>query len=270
MWLSLVERSVRDREVVGSNPAIPTRTHIAAGPRACRSGFVAEAAVYTTLLQWFGYGLCHQLPERSFFGGGVQVPVCARDTGIYVGFVVSMLVIAAVQRNRPTGFPSAAVAALMAAFVLVMALDGVTSYAGLRVTSNVVRLVSGLMAGYAMGALSTVLLNDVLWRDGSPDRVLGTGRALALWLLSIAATFAAVWWIAPLAGAVYPLLVVVCILATLTSVNAIIVCSLRAFERRAARLRDAWLPLLLAFGLSWVEVALSALIKLWLVGISGG
>ena len=24
MWLSLVERSVRDREVVGSNPAIPT------------------------------------------------------------------------------------------------------------------------------------------------------------------------------------------------------------------------------------------------------
>ncbi len=27
MWLSLVERSVRDAEVVGSNPAIPTNPH---------------------------------------------------------------------------------------------------------------------------------------------------------------------------------------------------------------------------------------------------
>jgi uncharacterized membrane protein len=237
---------------------------------ACRSSFVAEAAVYATLLQWFGYGLCHQLPERSFFGGGVQVPVCARDTGIYVGFVVSMLVIAAVQRNRPSGFPSVPVALVMAAFVLAMAVDGVTSYAGLRETSNLVRLATGLMAGYAMGALTVPLLNDVLWRDASQDRVLGTGRTLASWLLSLPLTFAALWWIAPRTGVVYPLLVVVLILATLTSVNAIIVCSLRAFERRAARLRDAWVPLLLAFGLSWVEVALSALIKLWLVGVSGG
>ena len=65
-------------------------------------------------LQWMGFGLCHQLPERSFFGGGVQVPVCARDTGIYVGFVVAFAVIALVHSGeRPKGFPRPYVWAVM-------------------------------------------------------------------------------------------------------------------------------------------------------------
>ena len=40
-------------------------------------------------LHWLGLRPVPPAPERSFFGGGVQVPVCARDTGIYIGFVLS-------------------------------------------------------------------------------------------------------------------------------------------------------------------------------------
>ena len=34
--------------------------------------------------------ICHQRPERSFFVGGTQMPVCARCTGLYVGAALAV------------------------------------------------------------------------------------------------------------------------------------------------------------------------------------
>ncbi|TLM98193.1 MAG: DUF2085 domain-containing protein, partial [Actinobacteria bacterium] len=134
---------------MGSNPAIPTMT-LSGGPcrTARRSPFSGAIQVLSEFLQWFGFGLCHQLPERSFFGGGYQLPVCARDTGIYVGFMVSLAVVAAIhRRERPRGFPRPAVWALLGILVALMGADGVSSYAGWRETTNALRLATGLGVG---------------------------------------------------------------------------------------------------------------------------
>ena len=39
----------------------------------------------------YGIGgfICHQMPERSFHLGGLQIPVCARCLGIYAGFALT-------------------------------------------------------------------------------------------------------------------------------------------------------------------------------------
>ncbi len=36
---------------------------------------------------------CHQKPERSFFRNGYQFPLCARCTGILVGYLCSFLLL---------------------------------------------------------------------------------------------------------------------------------------------------------------------------------
>ncbi|MDA3937144.1 MAG: DUF2085 domain-containing protein [Actinomycetota bacterium] len=207
------------------------------------------------LLHWLGFGLCHQLPERSFFGGGVQVPVCARDTGIYLGFAVSLLVIAVVSRGRrPQETPRLWLVLVGLAFLGAMALDGVSSYAGLRETTNDIRLITGILAGYSLTLAFAPILNGQLWRRPGPERVLGRGSEAIVWLVTVPLLFVLVSWVLPVLGVVYPVLVAAGILFTFSAVNLAIVCLLPPFENRYDRLRQAWLPIVLSFCLTAAEL----------------
>lgn len=222
-----------------------------------------------TLLHWLGYGLCHQLPERSFFAGTHQVPVCARDTGIYLGFMLSFAVIALIARGRrPSELPPWPVIALAVAFIGLMAADGVSSYAGWRGTTNDIRLATGLLAGYAMPALLVPILNGQLWRRPGPDRVLGERRSVGWWLLPLPIAFVLIRWPFEWLGIAYPLLVAAAIIGTFTIVNLAIVSVLPVAEGRSERLRDVWPWLLTAFAFTVVEIAASAWLKLFLTGLT--
>jgi uncharacterized membrane protein len=213
-------------------------------------------------LHWMGYGLCHQLPERSFFGGGVQVPVCARDTGIYFGVLISLAVIALLHKGeRPKLFTGTAGWVAIALMIGSMALDGGTEYAGLRGTTNELRLITGLLAGFAVGAIIAPMLNDELWVRGGQSRVLDTPRRLWIWLAAVPVSYVTIYWVLPLMGIVYPVLVAFAIVGTLTAVNMVMVCMLPKFDRQSMRLRDAWLAILIAAGVSFAEIWLAGLLR---------
>ncbi|MBE0417575.1 MAG: DUF2085 domain-containing protein [Coriobacteriia bacterium] len=219
------------------------------------------------VLDAVGFGLCHQLPERSLFGGGLRVPVCARDAGIYLGFAIALGVLSLMHRDRPSRPPAASVNALLAFGVVAMAFDGVTSYTGLRVTTNEIRLMTGLMTGFALAAWITPVLAAELWRSPGSGRVLDDTARVGVYLAALAGSYIAVWYGAPYLGVAYPLLATAAIIVTFTTVNLVIVCLLPPFERRASRLSDAMIPILLALVLTGLELAGSAWLKAWLLGV---
>jgi hypothetical protein len=49
----------------------------------------------------FGALVCHQRPERSFHVAGVQLPVCARCTGLYVSAAIGIVFAWARSRSSP-------------------------------------------------------------------------------------------------------------------------------------------------------------------------
>lgn len=49
--------------------------------------------IWIKTTNWFGkHWSCHRLPERSFFFKGYQFPICARCTGILVGWLIAPLI----------------------------------------------------------------------------------------------------------------------------------------------------------------------------------
>lgn len=219
-------------------------------------------------LQWMGLGLCHQLPERSFFGGGVQVPVCARDTGIYMGFVAAFALLAIVHPGeRPREFPRWPAWAVMCVYLAAMAWDGVSSYAGLRVTTNDLRLITGLGVGIAAATVVYPMLQDEVWRLSGSGRLLEPSWRFWAWLLLLPASFVVIRWGAPLLGVGYPVLVAVCIVFTLAAVNLVIVAMLPFFDRRAERLSQLALPVLAAVVLAFAEIGAVSTLRLFLDGL---
>lgn len=83
---------------------------------------------------------CHQRPERSFFVRGFQFPVCARCTGILVGYISAVLL------YRYITAPYCAYLVL----TLPMAIDGGTQYMKWRESSQPLRFITGVMGGYGL------------------------------------------------------------------------------------------------------------------------
>lgn len=67
---------------------LPLAAYLAGRPHASPIVYSFAAAVYG-----IGSIVCHQRPERSFHLFAVQMPVCARCTGIYAGAAVAALVL---------------------------------------------------------------------------------------------------------------------------------------------------------------------------------
>lgn len=110
----------------------------------CMAIFAAPLlASYHPMLASFIYmffsPICHQLPERSFFLAGHQIAVCARDTGIYLGALLG-IVLYPIRQPKVSRWHFL-IASLPIAF------DGGGQLLGLWTSTNLVRVTTGLLIG---------------------------------------------------------------------------------------------------------------------------
>ena len=102
---------------------------------------------------------CHGIPERCLYLWNVPMPICARCTAIYAGLILSFVVFLILPRMREQVARMVLYAALVP-----MAVDGLTQLAGLRLSTNTLRLETGVLAGVAFGvwAMSAIENHEIV------------------------------------------------------------------------------------------------------------
>ena len=133
------------------------------------------------------HGLCAQRPSHSLWMGGTPLPLDARMTGIYLGAAVTGAWLLVAGRLRARGPLSHATVITLGLGVLVMALDGGNALlVDLALPhpyepSNRLRLITGSLAGIALGVGLGYLFAITIWERGERDRsVVGTPRELVV------------------------------------------------------------------------------------------
>lgn len=218
------------------------------------------------LISSIGYGLCHQLPSRTFIAGGFSYPVCARCTGIYFGLVSALLVLVLLYHKRADAglFPKP-VLVVLGCLILPMALDGGTSYLGLRETCNAIRFLTGSGAGAALGALLFWVLRTFSAVRDESRCLLARPRDLGLWLateLLFTLVFLFCYSLFGLVGAVF---IALCIVGTITFINAVVLSFVKPFRNPAASKARLVALCLVAVCAACLELAGLGLLKSQLV-----
>lgn len=140
------------------------------------------------ILERIGYAVCHQLPEKSIFIEGKQLPVCARDTGIYFGSLISLFFIL-FSRRRSNSIPVPYISFTFVFFMLLMGVDAVSSYVGFRETTNSIRLLTGLLVGISLPLFMYPILIDNLFEKHDEEHILKSWYELLLLLFLVISSY---------------------------------------------------------------------------------
>lgn len=126
-----------------------------------------------------GYAVCHQIDARSFHLDGQPMPLCARCSGMYLGFLTGLAFLA-LTRRRVAGMPSLKVLLVLGLLGLLFAVDGINSYLqlfpnapGLYPPHNTLRLLTGSGVGLAIAAVLYPAFIQTAFQSWQPQPAVG-------------------------------------------------------------------------------------------------
>lgn len=80
---------------------------------------------------------CHQMPERSFFIGKYQFPICARCSGVMIGYILGLVLFFFIRINIM----------ICTAMCMIMYADWKLQNINLLQSTNLRRLITGIICG---------------------------------------------------------------------------------------------------------------------------
>ncbi len=231
-----------------------------------------------------GYAVCHQISSRSFHIGNIQLPLCARCTGMYLGAMTGLIFQTISGRGRRK-IPPWSVLVPLIIFVVVFGIDGANSYLylvkeinpgilakipNLYIPNNTLRLLTGSGMGLGIAAVLLPAFNQTIWSSEDERTALPNLKSFGLLVGIQIILDLLVLTQSPIV--LYPLAVisVLGVLVLLSMVYCMVWVMIMGEENKFARLSQLWLPLLAGFTIAMIQTAGVDAVRFWLTGTWSG
>lgn len=225
-------------------------------------------------LQMIVHGVCAQAHYLNI--GGLRMPLCARNTGIYAGFAGALIGLAALRRTRAAALPPIPITLTLILGAFAMVVDGVNSMLldiggyNLYTPFNQLRVITGLLMGTAIGVFLPLVLNVALRKDPQTgSRIVASWIEYAALLLIDAGLYVLVFFSPSFLYYPLALLSVAGIVGVLFASNLFVIAMVGGMEGRVARVRQLARPGALALVATSLELALLAGLRIWIEGGAG-
>jgi len=218
-----------------------------------------------------GSSVCHQLPTHSFILNGVQFPLCARCTGLYLGALVGLVY--AFLSGKKGGIPKTPYLILLGAIFVIWAADGMNSLISailnrpfLWETTNLTRLITGYGMGLVMATALSTLFNATIWEDYEKKPVIHSPLQIGLYILAsaginllVSSNHLVLFQAAGYLG-----------IGTAVAIITLLYCVLWVImfkkENTIVSLRGLWIFLVAGFGTAMLQITLLILLRSNLLG----
>ncbi len=226
-----------------------------------------------------GAAFCHRIVNRSFTIMGRPVGLCARCSGMYLGFFLYFALVLVSGREKWTGFSPLPILALMVTFIGIMGVDGVNSYSHffpnfphVYTPNNTLRLFTGLGTGLAIGSFIVPAVSQTVWHPSVQTKQAAVGNFGELTGLLVIAVLGGLLLLTelPIPTYVLAILSVLGLLFILTGINTILMLLLFKRENSFQHTFQALPPLAIGFILACAEAAILVTGRIWLIGTIHG
>jgi uncharacterized membrane protein len=161
-------------------------------------------------LQWLDSGICAEIATHIFYAGSERLPLCARNTGIYMGFFASLLILKLLRKDRAQSLPPRMIMIFLLGGICLLTTDGSNSLLfdlglpHLYQPQNSLRLATGLLTGLAIAGCTLPTINRLLWCEYTSQQSIASWREIGVFLAALALSFGAVvtqsgWLLYPIA-----------------------------------------------------------------------
>jgi uncharacterized membrane protein len=224
-------------------------------------------------LEWKMYAVVHGVCAQAHTVdmAGLRLPLCARNTGIYGGFLVTTLYLLALGRARAAKLPPWPITIALIVFVAIMAVDGFNSMLvdmflpHLYTPQNELRTLTGIGMGVAIAVLMFLIMNVSLRQNADHEQRimknwLELGGALLVNLVVLAALYGNV------ALMFWPIAVVswLGITGVLYAINVLLAALFMGYEGKVTRALQLVRPATVALVFTLAELGALSAARFWL------